>query len=125
MQFKIYLFLKKYFALLLLTIAGVLLFNNTLFMHVHRLQSGVLVVHAHPFSKTSESNESTNGHQHSKLEYFVLDKLLLLTPILATLFQFTSLAYSSIIVIDYTYSMLENKPLTKKNKAPPAVISIA
>ncbi|NHB69617.1 hypothetical protein G8O23_13035 [Bacteroidales bacterium M08MB] len=69
---------KKYFAIALVGIIGLLTLNNTLFMHLHRLSDGTLLVHAHPFSKSNQANEPNQTHQHTKVELLFFDSLLIL-----------------------------------------------
>lgn len=72
---------KKYFAIALVGIIGLLTLNNTLFMHLHRLPDGSLIVHAHPFSKSNQADDPGQTHQHTKVELLVFDSLLILFAI--------------------------------------------
>ena len=68
---KISFFLLRILPLLIM---GIFLLNNTLFTHTHVLPGGKIVVHAHPFNKSSD--DSSNGmHKHTKVEYTFLDHL--------------------------------------------------
>lgn len=70
--------LKKYFAIILVGVVGLLTLNNALFTHFHKLANGDLIVHAHPFSKSSQTSNPSQTHEHTKVELLVLDNLLLL-----------------------------------------------
>jgi len=59
---------------LMILVIGVMLLNKTAYTHVHVLPNGSLVSHAHPLSKSTESNNNTS-HHHSSLELFLLDSL--------------------------------------------------
>jgi len=54
-----------------ITVFSLLVINNALFNHTHKTESGKLVSHAHPFSKST--------HNHSAGEVCYYDNLQLLT----------------------------------------------
>jgi len=70
--------LKKNFAIVLVGVVGLLTLNNVLFTHFHKLANGELIVHAHPFSKSGQTNNPSETHEHTKVELLVFDSLLLL-----------------------------------------------
>ena len=49
-------------------IVGLITFNNSFFIHVHTLENGTVVSHAHPFNKFSDSNNESSQHRHSRNE---------------------------------------------------------
>jgi hypothetical protein len=105
----------------LVSIVGLLTLNNVLFMHMHRLANGSLVVHAHPFSKSNQPDSSAKSHQHSKVEFQFLDSLLLF---FANDFNTTEIIISTNwqeYSFSYQFSNLENSPQKITNKAPPAI----
>ncbi len=60
------------FALIVFTLG--LLFNNSVNRHFHQLPNGIMVEHAHPYSKgTSSADSPYQKHHHSDLEYLILD----------------------------------------------------
>lgn len=63
------------FASLFLGIMGGIIFNATFFLHAHRSACGQLIVHSHPFSKTSETENPDTQHQHTKIELQVIHSL--------------------------------------------------
>lgn len=70
---------------------SVMIANNVAYLHTHILSDGEIIQHAHPFSKSENSNSGTQ-HQHSKLEVFMLSHLLLLAlimPVILSLIQLT------------------------------------
>jgi len=62
---------------ILILIMGSLLVNQALYTHTHVLPDGSIVSHSHPFNKTQESKQG-GSHQHSTLEFFLLQNLQLL-----------------------------------------------
>jgi hypothetical protein len=61
-------------AWLLTNLFMVLLVNNSIFQHVHVLDNGKIVRHAHPFNKTDEGTP-LNQHKHSTCEFSTLQSL--------------------------------------------------
>ncbi len=61
----------KAISIVFITIFSLLVINNALFNHTHQTESGKLVHHAHPFSKST--------HHHSNGEICYYDHLQLLT----------------------------------------------
>ena len=51
-----------------------MLVNYALFTHAHVLYDGTIIAHAHPFSKSKESDQG-RSHQHTALELFLLQNL--------------------------------------------------
>jgi len=47
--------------------------NQAMFVHTHHLPDGTTVVHAHPFDNQKESENPAEQHQHTKIEYVLLD----------------------------------------------------
>ena len=77
MRGKAHMVWKKITIGMLIMIMGSLLLNQALYTHTHVMPDGSIVSHAHPFNKSQES-EQGGSHQHSSLEYFLLQNLLLL-----------------------------------------------
>jgi len=63
------------YAFLFLGIMGGIIFNATFFIHVHRAECGQLIVHSHPFNKSSEAENPKTQHQHNKIELQVIQSL--------------------------------------------------
>ncbi|PLX08584.1 MAG: hypothetical protein C0596_06925 [Marinilabiliales bacterium] len=66
-----------------LTIIGLSLIitNNSVFLHVHKLENGKIISHAHPFNKTEKSPNGAAKHKHSQQElyiYHILNNVLIL-----------------------------------------------
>ena len=59
---------------LMIFIMTVMLVNKLVYIHVHVLPNGTVVTHAHPFNKTTNS-EQGQSHHHSNLEFFILHAL--------------------------------------------------
>lgn len=111
---------KKYFAIFLVAIVGGLILNNILFIHLHLLPDGEIIVHAHPFSKTQQAENPLQPHQHSKVEILFFDSLLLLF-VAAILHQLSAVVRKwKAQNVHYSYILLQNTPQVITNKAPPS-----
>lgn len=56
---------------MLILAIGTLVLNRTLFIHVHILPDGTMVVHAHPSGKTDDQDGGRN-HSHTGGELLIL-----------------------------------------------------
>ncbi len=63
--------INKILLLLTLPLLLVQLYNSNCNSHLHKLESGVVVEHAHPFAPSS-SDVPVQSHGHSAWDYFVL-----------------------------------------------------
>ncbi|MBN1198049.1 MAG: hypothetical protein JXA23_01765 [Bacteroidales bacterium] len=62
--------------LVILSLVG-LVVTNALYLHSHKLPDGTVIAHAHPFNK-SQDPAPYKQHNHSSVEFFVLDHIQLL-----------------------------------------------
>ena len=65
--------LRKLLSITVLLIMGLFVLNNSLFIHIHILDGGSQIVHAHPFKKAQEGKSVP--HKHTKQELIYLDNL--------------------------------------------------
>ena len=63
----------------------VLIANREIFIHTHLLADGSIIVHAHPYDKSKDS-ESHQTHHHTRVELFLLDNLNILFLTLSAAF---------------------------------------
>ena len=85
---------------------GVLITNKAIFMHVHKLEDGSIVVHAHPYNE-SDNKTPYKTHHHSKTELLLIQSLeLLFYFILAAVFFHAGIRWFKLI-----YSVRKKTPL--------------
>ncbi|HHW58649.1 MAG: hypothetical protein WBL11_07200 [Bacteroidales bacterium] len=98
-----------------------LIVNNIVFLHVHKLPNGEIIVHAHPYNKSNDT-EPIKNHTHSNREYLVLDQLKNIFVITFIFFSF--LFFSNKILIFKNKIVYHGFDHDKfyKNKAPPYFI---
>ncbi len=53
---------------LFLIIIGGIIVNSTVFLHTHRVETGKIVFHAHPYDKGAEKEDPSSKHCHNKIE---------------------------------------------------------
>lgn len=61
-------------------VIGIFVANKAVFLHVHKLNNGTIVEHAHPYEKSKDSNPF-KSHHHSNAEYLFFQNLEILFPI--------------------------------------------
>ncbi|MEN8157866.1 MAG: hypothetical protein ABFS10_13025 [Bacteroidota bacterium] len=69
--------LKRYAVVLVICVMGVMVANKAVYIHIHVMDNGTVITHAHPFNKSQES-EQGKSHQHSNLEFFLFQSLQIL-----------------------------------------------
>ncbi|MFP4557560.1 MAG: hypothetical protein ACLFNU_11890 [Bacteroidales bacterium] len=123
MNAGVFLKVKKYFAIFLMGVVGFLILNNALFLHLHTLPNGKVIAHAHPFSKTSQTDSSGSpiNHQHTKVEFHLLDSLMLLFTIGIIVFAINKLFGHKVYFFAYIPALLSRRPQLLTNKAPPVL----
>jgi hypothetical protein len=88
--------MKKQLSIILIIFTLALFFNNAVNWHYHQLPNGIVIEHAHPYEKSSSSAGSPfQSHQHSDIEYLILDLIfgggliiVLVLPVLKLFLQF-------------------------------------
>ena len=65
----------KSLAWILMAHMVLLIANQAMFIHTHRMSDGTIVVHAHPFKSTGNANQPFKSHKHSSYDYVLLDNL--------------------------------------------------
>jgi hypothetical protein len=66
--------MKKLISIFMIVSVMMLFYNNIANWHYHKLPNGIVVEHAHPFSKpASDPFYPFQKHQHSDIEYLILD----------------------------------------------------
>ena len=96
--------------------------NNSIFIHIHILQDGRIVEHAHPYKSSDKSPGSEQHHHHTKQEFLLLDNIYHLLKhthlfFIIVLFFFLVVCEHLILKFRTYYSTSINK--TKLSRAPP------
>jgi hypothetical protein len=64
----------KFITLLMIGVMGMFIANKAIFLHVHKLNDGTIVAHAHPFDKSNDS-KPYKSHHHSNAELLFFQNL--------------------------------------------------
>ncbi len=79
--------MKRLLSYLLIVSVLALFHNNIANWHYHKLPNGIVVEHAHPFNKAaSDPSNPFERHQHSDIEYLILDLVYSIGYIIILLF---------------------------------------
>jgi hypothetical protein len=55
-------------------VMGLLIANRAIFLHVHKLNDGTIIEHAHPYDKSNDS-KPYKSHHHSNAEFLFFQNL--------------------------------------------------
>ncbi len=69
--------IQKLVARILVFSVGLLIVNNVVFLHSHKLSNGKVIVHAHPYNKSQDS-APFKTHNHTSKELFHIASIHLL-----------------------------------------------
>ncbi len=58
-------------------IMGLLIVNKVIFLHIHILDNGTIIEHAHPYNK-SKDREPFKSHHHSDAQFLIFEQLKIL-----------------------------------------------
>jgi len=108
----------KTFEFVLIVAFAILIMNNALFIHSHKLPDGSIISHAHPFNKIKDQIPFKK-HTHSSAEYIFIQHLEFLFLSLGILFLFISFANG---VLVYAYGRTHHYLmviLPAQSRAPP------
>ncbi len=109
--------LRKLISLTVILTMGLFVLNNTLFVHIHILDDGTQIVHAHPFKKAMA--DKPVPHKHTKQELLYLDNLSVEYILLLLSFVFIASSFKirkSLSVSDLYLAKLGSLPT---GRAPP------
>jgi hypothetical protein len=113
--------LKRLAAGLMIALMVLLLVNRAVYIHIHVLPDGSVHSHAHPFSKNPHSSNGT-GHQHSSLEFFLLDQFETLAFMASVLFALKPFARYSFMGSQVNEHLLPALVPVSPGRAPPVSI---
>ncbi|MCF8360985.1 MAG: hypothetical protein K9G70_00035 [Prolixibacteraceae bacterium] len=97
---------------------GFVILNDVNNMHVHRLENGKMVIHAHPFNKSQDSAPVKN-HHHSTFDFLQIQQIQVLFWAV-----FITFSFHKILLKEYkadTYKSFKNLCFInhQRDRAPP------
>lgn len=111
----------KLVSYLLIVMMGIFIVNNALFMHVHKMDDGRIVVHAHPYDKSDDS-QPYKSHQHTTKELLFLDNVKLFFVFIFLLFILLYLVKKSRSSFLFITSFTQPYKFLFTSRAPPILL---
>jgi hypothetical protein len=108
----------KFVAILMMGIIGMLVANEGIFMHTHKLVDGTVVFHSHPYSKSNDSNPS-ESHQHTKAEFWFFQNIEILFPLTFLAIAFFPLSKKAEVSFHIGLKHTPACIISYKGRAPP------
>ncbi len=109
---------KKAGFIIMICFVGLMIANKVMYTHIHKLEDGSVVVHAHPYDK-SENENSGETHHHVKAELFFLQSLELLFY-MAILSGILYLGFLVLEILSYSFVLYKSNNLSLSlGRAPP------
>lgn len=115
---KIYRIINATVIVLLLSIYGLILVNNSLFYHSHVTPDGKVISHAHPFNK-QDDDKPFKAHHHSKLELLLLFSDNYNTAELQTIVKVIPISNFNNYLAHNNTAVLSKRISHKSGRAPP------
>ena len=115
--------LIKGIAIIMIGIMTLMITNQALFLHTHKLSDGTITAHAHPYDKSTDSKPyKTHQHTNSLLLFYQNISILFFVVFLtfALLVPFTKAKLSFVQTIRYYFTYT----IHKKGRAPPLYNSL-
>jgi hypothetical protein len=113
--------LKKIITFGMICIIGMLIINDSVFMHTHKPSDGTIIIHSHPYDKSNDS-KPYKTHHHTKAEFLFINHIEILFPILFLAISFSVYTqksnFSSHIISDNDSVCI----IIHKGRAPPYVL---
>lgn len=105
-------------AFMLLVMLSIII-NNAINMHLHLLNDGTYIVHAHPYNKSKEQYPEEH-HHHEGYEFLLIENLSFFTTF--SIFTFSPKEITPLKICHFYYEIENFKNQTIKdfnNKSPP------
>jgi hypothetical protein len=108
----------KFITFLMISILGMLIANKAIFLHVHKLNDGTVINHAHHYDKSNDS-KPFKFHNHTNAEILFFQFLEILFLVVFSIFALFKLVekekFSYFIIIRHTLTCI----ILHKGRAPP------
>jgi hypothetical protein len=89
----------KIVILLMTGVMGLLIANTAIFLHVHKLNDGTIISHAHPYDKESDTHPYKT-HQHSKTDLLLIHSLEILFPLIFLTLILNTFEKNAVVLFD-------------------------
>ncbi len=110
--------IQKSIAILLIGIMSLMILDEAFFLHSHKLSDGTIIIHAHPYNKSKDSQPFKTHHHSDTVFYFYHVVSILFSaslPVLGIIISFKKIKH---FIVDQQ-SNSSNFTFHKNNRAPP------
>jgi len=111
----------RVFAILHLSLMSMMILDKAFFLHTHKLNDGTIIVHAHPYNKTSDSEPFKKHHHTDTLFHFYHIINLLFPAILSAIVLVVMSIITKLYIVQSNQSILKYTA-NKSGRAPPVSI---
>ena len=112
---------KKLVTLFTIGLMGMLIVNKIAFTHIHKLDDGTIIEHAHPYNKADDSAPlKTHNHSNAELLFFYNLNILFLAAFIAlgVILSVKKKKFSFNLILEYALCHID----LHKERAPPHMI---
>ncbi len=103
----------------LILLLSLLQVNKSVFYHAHKLSDGRIIQHAHPFSRTNDS-EPIKKHHHSQMEFLLFGQAGFLFFVGVAVFLLTVLLLQAGVISFQSDFTIFSVFTIRKGRSPPA-----
>ncbi len=108
----------RFITFLMIGIIGMFIANKVVFLHVHKLNDGTIIAHAHPYDKSNDS-KPYKSHHHTNAEILFFQNLEILFLVVFLTFALFTLVKKT----KFSFHLISRHTLTcinlHKGRAPP------
>ena len=103
---------------LMIGMMGLLITNKAVFMHVHKMGDGIVVIHSHPYDKSNDS-KPYKSHHHTKADLLFFDNLEILFLFILLPFILLNLVKNAKYLFYRITNCVQTCIILHKGRAPP------
>jgi len=108
----------KAIAFLMIGAMGLFIINKLVFSHLHKLEDGTVIEHAHPYDRSSDSGPY-KSHHHTKSELLFFQNLGIIFPIIFLTFAVIPIVKERIFYLFEVVRQALSCVIIYKGRAPP------
>ena len=113
-------YLLRIVGLLLIVAVLLLLVNKSIFVHSHKMADGTIVVHAHPYNKSNDT-EPFKSHTHTQAELLFFQQFQNFLPFIILAFAVILLVHKFLYAAFNLLHTAQVSSYIKRGRAPPVL----
>lgn len=99
-------------------VMGLFITNKLVFSHLHKLDDGTIIEHAHPYNRSTDSGPY-KSHHHTKSELLFFQNLRIIFPIIFSIFVVIPIVKERSFYFFIVVRQALNSIIIYKGRAPP------